>query len=115
MSLRIQAMPEFRERLANSPLNLHAEANSVAKQHTSSIGATLLQDWSQFAGPAVFGAAMRDVSVGAALPRGLNITAMSLNGRLDIGLIACPELLPDLWEFADEFAVVMAELLAATS
>ncbi|HKI40575.1 MAG TPA: WS/DGAT domain-containing protein, partial [Mycobacterium sp.] len=45
---------------------------------------------------------------------GLNITAMSLNSNLDIGLISCPELLPDLWEMADEFSVVMEELLAAT-
>ena len=36
-----------------------ADANSVAKQHSSAIGATLLQDWSQFAAPAVFGVAMR--------------------------------------------------------
>jgi WS/DGAT/MGAT family acyltransferase len=36
-----------------------AEANSVAKQHSSAIGATLLQDWTQFAAPAVFGVAMR--------------------------------------------------------
>jgi diacylglycerol O-acyltransferase / wax synthase len=31
-----------------------AEANSVAKQHSSAIGASLLGDWSQFAAPAVF-------------------------------------------------------------
>ena len=36
-----------------------AEANSVAKEHSSAIGATLLQDWTQFAAPAVFGVAMR--------------------------------------------------------
>jgi len=36
-----------------------ADANSVAKQHSSAIKATLLQDWSQFAAPAVFGMAMR--------------------------------------------------------
>ena len=30
-----------------------ADANSVAKQHSSAISATLLQDWSQFAAPAV--------------------------------------------------------------
>ncbi|OBI79516.1 WS/DGAT/MGAT family O-acyltransferase [Mycobacterium asiaticum] len=133
-------------------LNAIAESNSVAKQHSSAIGATLLQDWSQFAAPAVFGAAMRvyamtrlteslpvhnlvvsnvpgpqislyllGCEVKAMYPlgpifhgSGLNITVMSLNGRLDIGLIACPELLPDLWELADEFAVVLAELLAAT-
>src|SRR3954468_13142650 len=36
-----------------------AESNSVAKQHSSAIGTTLLQDWTQFAAPAVFGVAMR--------------------------------------------------------
>lgn len=129
-----------------------AEANSVAKQHSSAIGATLLQDWSQFAAPAVFGAAMRVYAMtrltetlpvhnlvvsnvpGPQVPlyllgcevkamyplgpifhgSGLNITVMSLNGRLDIGLIGCPELVPDLWEMADEFSVVMEELLTAT-
>jgi hypothetical protein len=32
---------------------------------------------------------------------------------LDVGLISCPELLPDLWAMADDFAVAMEELLAA--
>lgn len=36
-----------------------AEASSVAKEHSSAISASLLQDWSQFAAPAVFGVAMR--------------------------------------------------------
>ena len=127
-----------------------AQANSVAKQHSSAIGATLLQDWSQFAAPAVFGIAMRlyartrltesipvhnlvisnvpgpqvplyllGCEVKAMYPlgpifhgSGLNITVMSLQGKLDVGLISCPELLPDLWELADEFAVAMEELLA---
>jgi diacylglycerol O-acyltransferase / wax synthase len=130
-----------------------AAANSVAKQHSSAIGATLLQDWTQFAAPAVFGVAMRlyartrltesmpvhnlvvsnvpgpqiplyllGCQVKAMYPlgpifhgSGLNITVMSLNGKLDVGLISCPELLPDLWEMADEFAIVMEELLVATS
>lgn len=129
-----------------------AAANSIAKQHSSAIGATLLQDWTQFAAPAVFGVAMRvyastrltesfpvhnlvvsnvpgpqvplyllGCEVKAMYPlgpifhgSGLNITVLSLNGKLDIGLISCPELLPDLWEMADEFAVGMEELLAAT-
>jgi diacylglycerol O-acyltransferase / wax synthase len=129
-----------------------AEANSVAKQHSSAIGATLLQDWSQFAAPAVFGIAMRvyartrltkDLPVhnlvisnvpGPQIPlymlgcevkamyplgpifhgSGLNITVMSLNGKLDVGIVSCPELLPDLWNLADDFAVGMEELLAAT-
>jgi diacylglycerol O-acyltransferase / wax synthase len=129
-----------------------AEANSVAKQHSSAISATLLQDWSQFAAPAVFGLAMRAYArtrltksrpvhnlvisnvpgpqmplymlgseVKAMYPlgpifhgSGLNITVMSLNGKLDVGLIACPELVPDLWELADDFAIGMEELLLAT-
>jgi diacylglycerol O-acyltransferase / wax synthase len=128
-----------------------AAASSVAKEHATAIAATLLQDWSQFAAPAVFGVAMR-VYAGSRLtearpvhnlvvsnvpgPRvplyflgaevkamyplgpifhgsGLNITVMSLNGKLDVGLISCPELLPDLWDLADDFAVGMEELLAA--
>ncbi|CAN5753093.1 wax ester/triacylglycerol synthase family O-acyltransferase [soil metagenome] len=128
-----------------------AEASSVAKEHSSAIAATLLQDWSQFAAPAVFGVAMRlyartnltesrpihnlvvsnvpgpqiplyflGAEVKAMYPlgpifhgSGLNITVMSLNGKLDVGLISCPELLPDLWDMADDFAVGMEELLAA--
>jgi diacylglycerol O-acyltransferase / wax synthase len=128
-----------------------ADANSVAKQHSAAIGATLLQDWSQFAAPAVFGVAMRvyaassltsnpvhnlvvsnvpgpqiplyflGAEVKAMYPlgpifhgSGLNITVMSLNGSLDVGLISCPELLPDLWDMADDFAVALRELLDAT-
>ncbi len=129
-----------------------AEANVIAKDHSSAIGATLLQDWSQFAGPAVFGVAMRvyartrltesrpvhnlvvsnvpgpqvplyflGAKVEAMYPlgpifhgAGLNITVMSLNGKLNVGLISCPELLPDLWAMADAFETGMAELLAAT-
>ncbi|MET0900515.1 MAG: wax ester/triacylglycerol synthase family O-acyltransferase [Mycobacterium sp.] len=128
-----------------------AEASSVAKEHSSAISASLLQDWSQFAAPAVFGAAMRVYArsrltearpvhnlvvsnvpgpqvplyflgseVKAMYPlgpifhgSGLNITVMSLNGALDVGLISCPELLPELWDMADDFAVGMTELLSA--
>jgi diacylglycerol O-acyltransferase len=129
-----------------------ADASSVAKQHSSAISATLLQDWSQFAAPAVFGVAMRvyaasklteakpvhnlvisnvpgpqeplyflGAEVKAMYPlgplfhgSGLNITVMSLNGGLDVGLISCPELIPDLWDMADDFAVELADLVAAT-
>lgn len=120
-----------------------AETNSVAKQHSSAIGATLLQDWTQFAAPAVFGVAMRVYAAsnlsgarpvhnlvvsnvpGPQMPlyyvgcetkamyplgpifhgSGLNITVMSLNGKLDVGIVSCPELVPDLWDMADDFAV----------
>ncbi len=127
-----------------------AAANSVAKQHNSAISATLLQDWTQFAAPAVFGVAMRLYTStrltanrpvhnlvvsnvpGPQVPLyflgaevvgmyplgpifhgcGLNITVTSLNGRLNVGIIACPELLPDLWTMADDFSIGMEELLA---
>ena len=128
-----------------------AQDNTNAKEHSAAIGATLLQDWSQFAGPAIFGMAMRvyarsrltespvhnlvvsnvpgpqiplyflGAEVDAMYPlgpifhgAGLNITVMSLNGTLNVGLISCPELLPDLAEMADDFASGMKELLAAT-
>lgn len=128
-----------------------AEANSVAKEHSSALGDSLLQDWSQFAAPAAFGIAMRLYAssrltqslpvhnlvvsnvpgpqeplyflgclVKAMYPlgpifhgSGLNITVMSLSGKLDVGLISCPSLVPDLWEMADDFGVAMEELLAA--
>ncbi|MGE0220717.1 WS/DGAT domain-containing protein, partial [Mycolicibacterium sp.] len=129
-----------------------AEANAVAKQHSSAIGATLLQDWTQFAAPAVFGVAMRvyassrlggarpvhnlvvsnvpgpqlplymlGCEVKAMYPLGpifhgsaLNMTVMSLNGKLDVGIVSCPELLPDLWDMADNFGDALQELLDAT-
>lgn len=128
-----------------------AISNSVAKQHNSAISASLLQDWTQFAAPAVFGVAMRvyastrltsarpvhnlvisnvpgpqvplyflGCQITAMYPlgpvfhgAGLNITVMSLDGALNIGMIACPELLPDLWTMADGFDVELKELLAA--
>ena len=130
-----------------------AAANDVANEHSSAIGATLLQDWSQFDGPAVFGVAMRvyarsrltesrpvhnlvvsnvpgpqiplyflGAEVQGMYPLGpifhgaaLNITVMSLNGRLNVGLISCPELIPDLWDMADGFADGMGELLEAAA
>ncbi len=134
-------------------LQVIAEGNSVAKQHSSAISATLLQDWSQFAAPAVFGAAMRvyassrlsgarpvhnlvvsnvpgpqmplfmlGCEVTAMYPLGpifhgsaLNMTVMSLSGKLNVGIVSCPELLPDLWNMADDFQVVLDELLDAAS
>jgi len=125
-----------------------AEANSTAKEHSSAIGPTLVQDWMQFAARPLFGAAMRLVAdtpltespvhnliisnvsgpqttlyflgceVEATYPigpifhgSGLNITVMSLNGKLGVGIISCPDLLPDLWELADDFSRALDELL----
>lgn len=39
---------------------------------------------------------------------------MSLNGKLDVGIVSCPELLPDLWGMADDFGHAPEELLDAT-
>ena len=42
---------------------------------------------------------------------GLNVTAMSLNGKLNVGVISCPDLLADLWRLVDDFDVALEELL----
>ena len=42
---------------------------------------------------------------------GLNITVMSLNGELGVGIIACPDLVPELWDIADAFPDALKELL----
>jgi WS/DGAT/MGAT family acyltransferase len=44
---------------------------------------------------------------------GLNITVVSNNGHLDVGVIACRELAPRLWDLADDFAPALQELLTA--
>jgi WS/DGAT/MGAT family acyltransferase len=123
-----------------------AAGNTAAKDHTASMGSTLLHDWTQFGGPTMFGAAMRILpriphspvynlilsnvpgpqeqlyflgcQVDSMYPlgpiigdAGLNITVMSLNGELGIGIIACPDLLPDLWDIADGFPDALKELL----
>jgi diacylglycerol O-acyltransferase / wax synthase len=43
---------------------------------------------------------------------GLNITVMSLNGHIDVGIISCPDLVSNVWELADNFSVALDELLA---
>jgi diacylglycerol O-acyltransferase len=42
---------------------------------------------------------------------GLNITVMSLSGKLNVGLISCPQLVDDLWGLADRFQLALDELL----
>lgn len=44
---------------------------------------------------------------------GLNITVLSNDGHLDVGLIACRELAPDLWDVADALPAALEELLRA--
>jgi len=43
--------------------------------------------------------------------QGLNITVQSYRDHLDFGLIACRELVPDIWRFADLFAEALEELV----
>lgn len=44
---------------------------------------------------------------------GLNMTLMSYNGSLDFGLLACPELIPDIWHLADSLGEELHELRKA--
>ena len=112
----------------------------VAKEHHDALPASLLQDFAQFAPPAVAARAARVIaratvanlvdppfnvvisnipgpqfpiySVGTRLVAsypvsaindgvGLNITLQSYDGSLDFGLVACRELMPDLWDLMD--------------
>jgi diacylglycerol O-acyltransferase len=41
---------------------------------------------------------------------GLNITVMSLNDKLNVGIVSCPQLIEDLWELADHFEFELDEL-----
>jgi diacylglycerol O-acyltransferase len=44
---------------------------------------------------------------------GLNITVLSNDGHVDVGLIACRELAPDLWQLAEDLPYAVDELLTA--
>lgn len=46
---------------------------------------------------------------------GLLIIVMSLNGNLDVGVVSCSDLLPDLWDLTDGLPVALKELLDAAS
>jgi len=45
----------------------------------------------------------------------LNITVMSYVGSVDFGLVSCPEVIPDLWNLADDISISVAELLKAAT
>jgi len=51
------------------------------------------------------------VSAVAELSGGLNITCFSYDGALDIGLIACRELVPDVWNLVGYLRDALDELL----
>jgi diacylglycerol O-acyltransferase len=127
-----------------------AEMSSLAKQHTSAVGGSLLQDWLQcvpgllaigarfykWSGLSerrpvynlgisnVRGAETQEYLLGAAITGryafgpvvhgcGLQMVVMSLNGKLDIGLVCCPDLVPDLWDLADGIPAALLELQTA--
>ncbi len=129
------------------------ESMRVAKEQHEALPATLLQDFAQFAPPAVAARAARVVARAAATnwvdvpfnvvisnvpgPQfplygvgsklvaaypvsaiadgvGLNITLQSYNGSLDFGLVACRELVPDLWDLMDYLRAALDELKEAT-
>ncbi|MCW2902158.1 MAG: acyltransferase [Streptosporangiaceae bacterium] len=49
-------------------------------------------------------------SVISDLTGGLNITVFSYDGSLDIGIVACPDLVPDVWELIDYLRDALEEL-----
>ena len=128
------------------------ETTKGAKEEHKAIGADLLTDWAEFAGPRIFSQASRLYSsmkladrhrpihnvvvsnvpgpqfplylAGARLQMlcplgpvmegaGLNITVLSYLDSIDVGLIACKELIPDLWDLARAFEESMDELTGA--
>jgi diacylglycerol O-acyltransferase / wax synthase len=44
---------------------------------------------------------------------GLNITVMSMSGKLNVGIISCRQLAEDLWDLADAFAFELKGLLGS--
>ena len=135
-------------------LQVIADGTKGAKEDHRAIGATLLQDWAQFAAPAVFARASRSYSAmrladrhppiynviisnvpgppfdlylaGARITMlcplgpvmegaGLNITVLSYRDGIDVGLIACRDLVPDLGDLSAAFADSMVELTSAAT
>jgi WS/DGAT/MGAT family acyltransferase len=128
------------------------ESMRVAKEQHQALPATLLQDFAQFAPPAVAARAARVIAratvanwvdvpfnvvisnvpgpqfplygLGAKLVAhypvsaindgvGLNITVLSYSGSLDFGIIACRELMPDVWDLMDHLGDALRELVDA--
>ncbi|MFD9615305.1 WS/DGAT domain-containing protein, partial [Streptomyces sp. NPDC059083] len=52
------------------------------------------------------------VSVLTELSGCLNITVMSYDGHLDVGILACPDTVPDVWDIARNLEDALAELQA---
>jgi diacylglycerol O-acyltransferase / wax synthase len=130
------------------------EGMQSAKDQQNLIGADTLQDWAEFAAPAIAGRAARLYSrtrvagrhrplfnvtisnvpgppfplylaggrVTATYPVGpifdgaaLNMTVMSYIDSLDFGLLACPDILPDIEVIADGLGEALEELKKAAT
>ncbi|UXA20539.1 wax ester/triacylglycerol synthase family O-acyltransferase [Mycobacterium sp. SMC-4] len=125
-----------------------AESNTRAKEHSASLGPTVLVDLAQsisrtgyswllgllsrtpLSSTAIHNVVISNVagppmtlySCGAQVTAlyplgpifhgsGLNITVMSLDDQLNIGIISCPQLAGDLWDLADRFQTELDNLL----
>ena len=127
-----------------------SEGMREVKAQQEVIGATTLQDWAEFAAPAVFARAARLYSrtrmanrhrpifnltisnvPGPPFPLylaggemvhnypmgpiydggGLNITVMSYLDNLDFGVVACPDLVDDVWHIGEGLRASLDELL----
>ena len=125
-----------------------AESNSIAKEHSAAISATLLEDWMQMGGRAILGIAKRvygrvtrsrpmynvvvsnvpglqpeDYFLGAKitafypfgpvmLGAGINFTVCSVGGQLHVGVISCPDILPDISSLAVGLSAGLDQLLS---
>lgn len=112
------AMP-FRALIAQVPVSVRTEASrgDVGTQ-VASMFVSLATD---VAGPPVdfyvAGARIEHVyPLGPLLyGGGMNITFFSNVQTIDVGMITCPELVPDAWAVADRFVPVLQELVAAVA
>ncbi|CAN5853304.1 wax ester/triacylglycerol synthase family O-acyltransferase [soil metagenome] len=123
-----------------------------AKEEHNAVGATMLQNWAEFAAPTTFALASRlytnlnlasshrpihnliisnvpgppvplyyaGAQLVAAYPMGplmegagLNVTVMSYRDSVDFGFMVCRELIPDVWDLADQVEPSFAELRKA--
>lgn len=126
------------------------DAMTEAKRMHAATPATMMQDWTEFAMPALLAQAQRIAARTKILDRlnppfnviisnvpgpreslylggaemlsyypvsavadgqGLNVTVVSYRDHLDFGLIACRELVPDVWDLKEYFEESLAELV----
>ena len=50
---------------------------------------------------------------GADLSQGLNVTVVSYMGRVDVGFVADPDRVDDVWALAEQVPAALAELVEA--